>query len=232
VKPRYGSHYVASTQVTQRLVQRSFSWMFVGLTLTALVAIVLSMNPEVPKMLVQNQAVFWGIIIIQLVTVFGLSFAINRISPFVATFAFFLYAALTGVTFTLILAFFDLGTVGAAFFIAAGMFGVCSLLGYVTKRDLTKIGSIALMAIIGIFLATLINLFFLKSGLISLIISYAIVILFCVVTAFDVQMLKNLSSQAMDEKTASKLAVFGALMLYIDFIAIFQNLIYILGSDD
>jgi FtsH-binding integral membrane protein len=59
VKPRYGSHYVASTQVTQRLVQRSFSWMFVGLTLTALVAIVLSMNPEVPKMLVQNQAVFY-----------------------------------------------------------------------------------------------------------------------------------------------------------------------------
>ncbi|SFJ73194.1 Bax inhibitor-1/YccA family protein [Thermoflavimicrobium dichotomicum] len=229
-----GMHTNASTaaRTSQRLVQRAFSWMFVGLSLTAIIAIALSMNPNVPQMLVQNKAIFYGIIALELITVFGLSFLINRISSFMATFAFFFYAALNGITFTLILAYFNLGTIGAAFFIAAGMFGISALIGYVTKRDLTKLGSIALMLLIGILLASLVNIFFIKSGLIGLVISYVVVALFCFITAYDIQMLKAIAEQVADEETATKYAIFGALMLYIDFLAIFKNLIYILGNDD
>ncbi|RAL22035.1 Bax inhibitor-1/YccA family protein [Thermoflavimicrobium daqui] len=225
-------HTSTSAKTQQRLMQRVFSWMFVGLSLTAIVAIALSMNPNVPQMLVQNKAMFYGIIALELITVIGLSFLLNRISSFFATLAFFFYAALNGVTFTVILAYFNIGTIGAAFFIAAGMFGISALIGFVTKRDLSKFGSIIFMALIGIILATLINLFFLKSSMFTLILSYIIVGLFCFITAYDIQSIKAIGDQAMDEETATKFAIFGALMLYIDFLAIFKNLIYILGSDD
>lgn len=132
---------------------------------------------------------------------------------------------------TLILHYFDLGTIFAAFFIAAGMFGLFAVYGYVTKRDLSRIGSIAIMFLIGVILASLVNMFFLKSGVMSLVISYAIVGLFCIITAFDIQMIKGMGEEAMEEGMAEKMAIFGALALYIDFIAIFRNLLYILGDD-
>ncbi|MBA4495996.1 Bax inhibitor-1/YccA family protein [Paenactinomyces guangxiensis] len=216
----------------QRLMQRVFSWMFAGLIMTAIIAGALSMNPNVPKMLASQPVVFWGFVIAELIVVFGLSLFLNRLSVFAATLGFFLYAALNGVTLTLILSYYNLGTIGAAFFITAGMFGVCALIGYTTKRDLSKIGSIALMLVIGLILASLVNIFFIESSLFSWIVSIALVVLFCVITAFDVQKIKYMSEQAYDEDTVSKLAIFGALMLYLDFIIIFKNLLNILGSDD
>ncbi len=228
----YPGYDSTSAKINQRLMQRVFSWMFAGLSMTAIIAIVLYSNPDVPVFLMSSPGVFWGIVIAELVVVFGLSAFINRLSPFMATFAFFLYAALNGVTFTLILAQFDLYLIGTAFLIAAGMFGLFALIGYTTKIDLTKIGSIAIMFAIGLILASLVNIFLIHSSLMDLIISYALVLIFCIVTAYDIQSIKRMGENAYDENTASKLAIFGALMLYLDFIIIFKNLLAILSSDD
>lgn len=226
------SYDSTSAKVNQRLMQRVFSWMFAGLSMTAIIAIALYSNPDVPAFLMSSPGVFWGIVIAELVVVFGLSALINRLSPFMATFAFFLYAALNGVTFTLILAQFNLYLIGTAFLIAAGMFGLFALIGYTTKINLTKIGSIAIMFAIGLILASLVNIFLIHSSLMDLIISYALVLIFCIVTAYDIQSIKRMGENAYDENTASKMAIFGALMLYLDFIIIFKNLLFILNSDD
>ncbi|TCS93281.1 Bax inhibitor-1/YccA family protein [Hazenella coriacea] len=230
--PRFGAPSGSFVRSNEGLFPKVFGWMFAGLVMTAVIAWGLSLNENVVYFLAKNSVFFWGIVIAQLVVVFGLSFLFNRLSVFAATFGFFLYAALNGVTMTLVLTFFDLGTIFAAFFIAAGMFGVSAVFGYVTKRNLSGIGSVALMLVFGLILASIVNIFFLKSGLMSLIISYAIVVLFCIITAFDIQKIKVMAAEAMDEEMVDKIAIFGALMLYLDFIIIFKNLLYILGSDD
>jgi uncharacterized protein len=229
-QPYYSDSSVARVQ--QGLMQRVFSWMFAGLFMTAIIAYVLSQNENVTQYLLKNQMILFGIWIVNLLLVIGLSFLLQRLSVFAATFAFFLYAGLNGVSFSLILAYFHAGTIYAAFFIAAGMFGLFAVLGYVTKIDLTRIGSIAIMLLIGIILASLVNVFWLKSSMLGLIISYVLVALFCIITAYDIQNIKRMSREAYDEDTAAKMAIFGALMLYIDFILIFQNLLQILSSDD
>lgn len=220
-------------QSNQRLMQRVFSWMFVGLSMTAIIAFVLSLNPNVPKFLAANPLVFYGLIGLELLTVLGLSFLINRMNAFVATFAFFFYAALNGITFTLILAFFELGTITTAFVVAAGMFGTCAVLGYMTKMDLSKLGTIAIMALIGLIIATVVNIF-LANDTLTMIISYVGVIIFCALTAYDVQKIKNMNEYASQygEEEVTKLAIIGALMLYLDFINIFFYLLRIFGSDD
>jgi len=220
-------------QTNQRLMQRVFAWMFAGLSMTAIIAFALSLNPNVPYFLAMNPVVFYGLIGLELITVLGLSFLINRINSFFATLAFFFYAALNGVTFTLILAFFELGTIATAFLVAAGMFGTCAVLGYITKMDLSKLGAIAIMALIGLIIATIVNIF-LANDTITMIISYIGVIVFCALTAYDVQKIKNMNEYASQygEEEVTKLAIIGALMLYLDFINIFFYLLRIFGSDD
>src|SRR5690606_19106968 len=134
---QHSQFQTVSVQTNQRLMQRVFSWMFVGLSMTAIIAFVLSMNPAVPAYLAANKLVFYGIIGFQLLTVFLLSMLIHRMPVFLGIAAFFFYAALNGVSFTLILAFFNLGTIATAFFVAAGMFGACAVIGYTTKMDLS-----------------------------------------------------------------------------------------------
>jgi len=232
VGPQY---YQSSSAVrTDRgLFQRVFSWMFAGLLLTGIIAYFLSSNTDIASLLASNSWILWGAIIVQIILVLAISALIGRISAFTATFLFFLYAAINGVTFSIYLAYVDISTVGSAFIITAGMFGISATIGYLTKADLSKMGSIFLMLLVGLILATLVNVFFLQSDTTSLILSYIIVVVFCGITAYDVQNIKRLSAsvQSMDENTATKVAIFGALLLYIDFIAILQNLINILNRD-
>lgn len=234
-QPQFPNHSGTTTQTRtdQKLLQRVFSWMFVGLSMTAIIAFGLSLNPKVPQFLASNPLVFYGLIILELLTVLGLSFLIRRISAFMATFAFFFYAALNGVTLTLILAYFQLGTITTAFFVAGGMFAICAFLGYVTKMDLSKLGTIALMALIGLILATVVNIF-LANDTLTLIISYIGVIIFAALTAYDVQKIKQLNMQIghEGEEAVTKLAIIGALTLYLDFINMFFYLLQIFGSDD
>jgi uncharacterized protein len=232
VGPQY---YQSSSAIrTDRgLFQRIFSWMFAGLLLTGIIAYFLSSNTDVASLIAFNSGILWGAIIVQIILVIAISALIGRISAFTATFLFFLYAAINGVTFSVYLAYVDISTVGSAFIITAGMFGISAAIGYITKADLSKMGSILLMLLLGLVLATLVNVFFLQSDTASLILSYIIVVVFCGITAYDVQNIKHLSAsiQSMDENTATKVAIFGALLLYIDFIAILQNLINILNRD-
>jgi FtsH-binding integral membrane protein len=232
VGPQY---YQSSSAVKtdQRLFQRVFSWMFAGLLLTGIIAYFLSSNTDIASLIAFNPGILWGAIIVEIIIVLAISALIGRISAFTATFLFFLYAALNGITFTVILAYVDISTVGSAFIITAGMFGISAALGYLTKVDLSKMGSILLMFVIGILLASVVNIFFIQSSGFDLILSYIIVAVFCGITAYDVQNIKRLSSsiQSMDQNTATKVAIFGALMLYIDFIAILQSLINIFNRD-
>jgi uncharacterized protein len=226
-----GTNHTSLAYSAQRLMPRVFGWMFAGLMMTAIIALVLSGNPNVPYYLATHSGVFWGIVIAEFIIVMALSSLLGRMSPFAATFSFFLYAALNGVTLSLILAYFNVQTVAAAFFISAGMFGLFAAFGYVTKIDMTRFGSIALMLILGLVLASVVNIFFVKSSMLDLIISYALVVLFCGVTAYDIQKIKAMSQQVYDEETGTKLAIFGALMLYLDFIIIFKNLLRIFSRD-
>lgn len=223
----------ARVHSNQKLMQRVFSWMFAGLSMTAIIAIVLSLNPNVPAFLAANPLVFYGIIGLELLTVIGLSLLINRLNAFLATFAFFFYAALNGITFTLILAFFELGTIATAFVVAAGMFGACAVLGYVTKMDLSKLGAVAIMGLIGIIIATIVNIF-LANDTLTMVISYIGVVVFCALTAYDIQKIKRMNEYASQygEQEVTKLAIIGALTLYLDFINIFFYLLRIFGSDD
>ncbi|MCH5585393.1 Bax inhibitor-1/YccA family protein [Shimazuella sp. AN120528] len=228
-------YYQSSSAVrTDRgLFQRVFSWMFAGLLLTGIIAYFLSSNINISGLIEFHRSIIWGAIIVQIVIVMAISALIGRISAFTATFLFFLYAAINGVTFSLYFAYVEVSTIGSAFIITAGMFGISAAIGFITKADLSKMGSIFLMLLLGLTLATLVNVFFLHSSTGSLILSYIVVVVFCGITAYDVQNIKHMSAgiQSMDENTATKVAIYGALMLYIDFIAILQNLINILSRD-
>lgn len=222
----------SSIHVSNRLFSRVFSWMFVGLSMTAIIAFALSSNPAIPKYLASHPLFFYGVIVLQIIMVLFLSVRIQKMSAFTATFAFFVYAALNGITFTLILSYFNLGTVTTAFLMAAGMFGIAAFIGYVTKMDLSKLGFVAMMALIGIILATVVNIF-LQNSLVTLIISYIGVIVFSILTAFDIQKIKHLQATfAGSEEEITKVAIMGALALYLDFINIFFYLLQILRSDD
>ncbi|SHF03151.1 hypothetical protein SAMN05444392_106152 [Seinonella peptonophila] len=230
--PRFGMGGEAFARTNNRLMSRVFSWMFVGLLMTAIIAFVLSMNPRVPAYFSAHPMIFVGIVIAEIAVVLFLSVRIQKMSAFTATFSFFLYAALNGITFTSVLAFFKLGTVTTAFIITAGMFGIAAVIGYVTKVDLTRFGFIAMMALIGLILATLVNLF-IHSSTFTMIISYIGVILFSFLTAYDIQRIKMMSEAVVDsEESMAKMAIIGALTLYLDFVNIFFYLLQILNNDD
>lgn len=224
-----GGNTASVVQVQQKLVQRTFSWMFAGLLLSALVAFFV--NDGVAYAIATNRGLFLGLGLVQLALVWGLGGLFRRISPTTATVMFFAYAAIEGLFFSVVFNFLRADTVVASFLIAAGMFGMFAVYGYVTKRDLSRIGSIVIMGILGLFLVSVVNIFFLHSNLMSLLLSFAVIVLFCVATAFDIQQIKYLSQQAMDENTATKFAIYGALMLYIDFLGILWNLLNILSRD-
>lgn len=231
--PGFESHQSYAHRSDTTFFPKVFAWMFAGLLLTAIIAFYINSIDGLTLLVVSNPAIWWGAIITEIVIVFVLGLFFNRMSPMVASFCFFLYAAINGVTFSIFLAYFGVETAGVAFLITGGLFGLASLYGFVTKRDITKGYSLVFMAMLGIFLASLVNIFFLKSSLYSLIASYAIVILFTIVTAMDVKQFKMLNENYyMDETGRMKIAIYAAFSLYINFIAILKNLMYILGSDD
>lgn len=233
--PGFGSQTPVYTKskTNDQFFTKVFGWMFAGLLMTAIIASYLFATNKVPQLLLQFEWLWWGAIITEIAIVFALGLLINRIGPTTASVLFFVYAAINGFTFSIFLAVFGPEIAAAAFFIAAGMFGLSALFGYVTKRDLSKIGNIAMMGLLGIFLASLVNIFFLKSGLFALIVSYVVVVLFCVVTAFEVKAYKEINENFyMDESNHMKFTIYAAFNLYINFIAILKNLMYILGSDD
>ena len=205
--------------------------MTLALVITGITAYGVASSPGIITAIVTNRVLFWGLIIGELALVWGVTAAINRLSLATATMLFVLYSVLNGATLSVIFLAYTMSSIASVFFITAGTFAVMAFIGYVTKTDLTSLGKILFMALIGIIIATVVNVFFVKSGTLNLIISYIGVLVFVGLTAYDSQKIKRMLIMADDmDEGAQKLALLGSLTLYLDFINLFLYLLRIFGS--
>jgi FtsH-binding integral membrane protein len=169
------------------------------------------------------------LLIVQIGVVFFLSARINKMAPTTATILFLAYSALSGVTLTPIFYAYTASSIGTTFFVTAGTFATMALYGATTKRDLTGLGSMLMMALVGLVIASIVNIF-LGSGLMSLVISAAGVLIFVGLTAYDVQSLTRMAQNVSTEDDTHRFAIIGALKLYLDFINLFLFLLRFLGT--
>lgn len=215
--------------VSKTFLLNVYNWMTMGLAITGLIAYAVS-TVITEEFLARNIFLFYGLLIFQLLIVIGLSFAINKIPAIVAIGAFFFYSALTGLTFSVLFLVYTSASIASTFFICAAMFGSVSVFGYITKMDLSKIGAFAFMGLIGIIIASVVNMF-LRNEMLYWIISYVGVLIFVGLTAWDTQKIKRMA-QSIDGKSeeGKKAAIMGALNLYLDFINMFLFLLRIMGS--
>ena len=211
--------------VQSAFLTQAFFWMFAGLLVTAAVAAFAQFNEALLRFAANN---FLLLIIAQLGLALGIQWGIRRISATIALGLFFVYAASLGVSIGLIVTLYTGESVATAFLSAGAMFGAAALYGYTTKRNLAGIGGMAYMAMVGLFVALIVN-FFLASSVFGYILSFAGVIIFTVLTAWDVQ---RISSGQLVAALGSveKAAVIGALLLYLDFVNLFLFLLRLFGS--
>lgn len=213
------------------LMRKVYVWMTLALVITGITAYGVASSPNIMMWLVQKPAILWGLIIAELALVLTVSAAINRLSLTTATLLFVLYSVLNGATLSLIFMVYTLTSIASVFFITAGTFGVMAAYGYFTKRDLTSLGKLLLMALIGLIIASVVNIFFVKSSGFDLIVSYIGVLIFVGLTAYDTQKIKQMLALQTDMgEGAQKIALMGALSLYLDFINLFLHLLRIFGS--
>lgn len=212
------------------LMRKVYVWMTLALVLTGITAFGVASSPGLMMTIFQTPAIMWGLIITELIIVIAISAAINRLSLTTATLLFVLYSVLNGATLSLIFAVYTMSSIANVFFITAGTFGVMAAYGYFTKRDLSSWGKFLLMALIGLIIATLVNVFLVKSSGFDLILSYAGVLIFVGLTAYDTQKIKQMLAMQTDMgEGAQKVALLGALSLYLDFINLFLYLLRIFG---
>jgi len=214
------------------LMRKVYVWMTLALVITGITAYGVASSPAILQAIYSNSAILWVLIIAELALVFGVSAAINRISLTTATLMFVLYSVLNGVMLSSIFLVYTTSSIATVFFITAGTFGAMALVGYTTKTDLSSMGKILFMALIGLIIATIVNLFVKSSGL-DLILSYVGVLIFVGLTAWDSQKIKQMMLQAPDASEGmQKMALLGALTLYLDFINLFIYLLRIFGRRD
>ena len=212
------------------LMRKVYTWMAMALVITGVTAYGVANSPALIQAIYGNPVLFFGLIIGELALVWGVSARIHKLSLTTATLLFILYSVINGVTLSSIFIVYASSTISEAFLITAGTFGGMSILGYTTKRDLSKLGSYLLMALIGIIIASVVNIF-LKSGGFDLILSYLVVLVFVGLTAWDTQNIKNMLEVEGDTgEGAQKVALLGALTLYLDFINLFLHILRILGN--
>lgn len=215
-------------------IRSVYNWMAIGLGLTGFVAFYVSNSETLIKLIFGNQLIFFGLIIVELVLVFTISARVHKMQATTATSLFVLYAALNGATLSAIFLIYTTSSITSTFFICSATFVASSIYGMVTKRDLTSMGQFMFMGLIGIIIASVVNLFVRSSG-ISLIVSYIGVIVFVGLTAYDTQKLRTMAlsqPDGLDAGTIRKGAILGALALYLDFINLFLMLLRILGNRD
>lgn len=225
------SHRSFSPSLTfPALMRKVYVWMTLAMAITGITAYGVATSPAILAMILGNRLVFWGLVIAELALVFGISGMLNRISLTTATLMFVAYSVINGAVLSSIFLIYTMESIGQVFFITAGTFGAMALVGYTTKKDLTSMGRILFMALIGLIIATLVNMFVGSTGM-QTIISYIGVLIFVGLTAYDSQKIKMMlmDMDAYDEG-AQKLALVGALTLYLDFINLFLYLLRIFGG--
>ena len=203
--------------------------MTLGLVVTAIVAAWVSVTPSLLRLIYSNWWVSIGLMVAQIALVIVLSAAITRLSTGVGVALFLAYAALLGVSLSAILLYYTQATITTTFLITAGTFGVMSIFGFVTKRDLTKLGNLMIMLLIGLILGSVVNIF-LRSSALYWILTYVGVGIFVGLIAYDTQKIKQLAAVSLsNEKGRGAIVVMGALKLYLDFINLFLLLLRIFG---
>lgn len=214
------------------LMRKVYVWMTLALSITGMCAYGVATSPSMVQMLYGSPATIWVLLIAELGLVFYTTARIDKLSLSTATTLFIIYSVLNGVTLSSIFMVYTQTAITKVFFITAATFAATALYGYVTKKDLTRFGSLLFMALIGLVVATVVNMF-MKSAQLELMLSYVGVILFVGLTAWDSQKIKRALAMQVDMgETAQKVALLGALSLYLDFINLFLYLLRIFGRGD
>lgn len=233
-----GAAYAAPNLYGQNLVQtriqsvmsQVYLWMTGGLLVTGAVAVFTTQTPALLQLIYGTPFVFFALLLLEIGLVWGISASIRRIAPSTATALFVLYSAINGLTLSVFFLVYTSQSIASTFFIAGGMFALMSLYGFTTKRDLSTIGNMAMMALVGIILASLVNLFLHSTGL-YWIITYLGVLIFVGLTAWDTQKIKRMigATNPADMDTTQRIVIIGALELYLDFVNLFLFLLRIFG---
>jgi FtsH-binding integral membrane protein len=224
----YAERY--STQSISNFMYKVYGWMTVGLSITAFTAYSIYDQKALFQAIFQNKLLFFGILIAQIVVVIALSTLINKINFFFAATGFIVYSTLVGVTLSVIFAVYNIQSIYLVFGLTAGIFLIMALYGYATKADLTSVGNLFLMLLFGIILCSLVNIF-VRSAMFDYVISFISVIVFTGLIAYDVQKIKHLAIEMQNRnESMGKIAIIGALTIYLDFINLFLNLLNLLGK--
>ena len=211
------------------LMRKVYVWMTLALVITGFTAYYVAHSTSFVYTLMSSSGLMWGLIIAELALVIGLSAAIHKLSLTVATLMFVVYSIINGLTLSFIFFAYTESSIAQVFFITAGTFGAMAIIGYTTKTDLTSLGKYLFMGLIGIIIATLVNLFF-NNDMVTMIVSYLGVLIFVGLTAYDSQKIKKMCmSFEYADTNAQKMALLGALTLYLDFINLFIYLLRIFG---
>lgn len=208
-----------------KLFSKVFAWMFIGLIITFATGFYVAMHPNMLYNIFST-GLHFGLLILEIVLVVWLSARSHKMKFSTASIVYVIYSVVTGLTFSSFFVIYELGSIMFIFALTALLFGIFALLGYTTNTDLSKFSTIFLMGLIGIILATIINIF-LNNSMLEIIISWVSIILFLGITAHDIQKIKSLSNVITDENA---IAIIGALDLYLDFINIFIDLIKLFGK--
>lgn len=210
-------------------IRQVYTWMALALTITGVVAYITASVPALLNIVFMSKWTFYGLLIAELACVFYMTAAIKKMSATTALICFVAYAILNGLTLSIIFLIYTAASIATTFFVTAGTFAVMSIYGYFTKKDLTTVGNLAFMALIGIIIASIVNIF-MKNEMLYWIITYAGILIFVGLTAYDTQKIKNMNiigNEGTDEDR--KEAIMGALTLYLDFINLFLYLLRVLG---
>lgn len=233
MNPRFGYNPAIQSQAAfdeglRQHMLRIYNYMGLGLVITGLVAFFVASTPAlyVP---IFSTPLKWVVMLAPLAFVFFFSFKIQTMSASTAQMTFWAFCAVMGLSLASVFLVFTGASIARTFFITATMFGATSLYGYVTKRDLSKFGSFLIMGLIGVMIASIVNIF-LGSSALQFAISIIGIVVFIGLTAWDTQNIKEQYAENFDQESQQKLAVFGALSLYLNFVNIFQLLLSLTGQ--
>ena len=210
------------------VMRRVYGKMTMGLLVTAITSFLMLSSQTVMNVFMGYPIIFFGAIIMELVLVFILSARIEKLNSGTAAVLFYLYSVMNGITLTPIFMYYTSTSIATTFALTAGTFGAMTIFGYVTRQDLSKLGSFLIMALFGLILCLVVNLF-LHNTMMDLLISCAGILIFVGLTAWDTQAIKRMAAEA-DPTMMNKVATWGALSLYLDFINLFIYLLRILGT--
>lgn len=220
--------YQTTAVATNTLVRSVYIWMCTALLLTGATASLVASSPRLLEIIFSSKILFYGLLIAQFGLVWAISAKVTSFSLPTLSGLFMLYSVLTGMTFSVYFLVFTAQSLASTFFITAGTFAAMSIYGFVTKSDLTKLGNLCLMALIGIIIASVVNIF-LKSETMYWIVTYIGVLVFIGLIAYDTQKIKALANTE-DNEFTQKIAICGALALYLDFINLFIMLLRFFGQ--